>query len=77
MMDKNTTVPKIRSGARAGRLDGEDVLRLNEAGLVFLARIGSAQRAEVADKDVRIMGCRHAPPCPRPKVGNSRRECYW
>lgn len=36
MVDKITTIPKSRAGARAGRLDDEDILRLNQAVLVFL-----------------------------------------
>ena len=36
MVDKITTVPKSRIGARVGRLDDEDILRLNQAVLVFL-----------------------------------------
>lgn len=36
MVDKITTVPKSKVGARIGRLDDEDVLRLNQAMLVFL-----------------------------------------
>lgn len=36
MVDKITTVPKSKAGARVGRLDDEDVLRLNQAMLVFL-----------------------------------------
>jgi mRNA interferase MazF len=36
MVDKITTVPKSKVGARAGRLDDEDILRLNQAMLVFL-----------------------------------------
>jgi len=36
MVDKITTVPKIKVGARVGRLDDQDILRLNEAVLVFL-----------------------------------------
>jgi len=36
MVDKITTVPKSRVGARVGRLDDEDILRLNRAVLVFL-----------------------------------------
>jgi mRNA interferase MazF len=36
MVDKITTVPKSKAGARIGRLDDEDVLRLNQAMLVFL-----------------------------------------
>jgi mRNA interferase MazF len=36
MVDKITTLPKTKVGARVGRLDDEDVLRLNQAILVFL-----------------------------------------
>jgi mRNA interferase MazF len=36
MVDKITTIPKAKAGARAGRLDDEDILRLNQAVLVFL-----------------------------------------
>ncbi len=36
MVDKITTVPKTKVGAPVGRLDDEDILRLNQAVLVFL-----------------------------------------
>lgn len=36
MADKLTTVPRQRLGNRIGRLDDEDVTRLNRAVLVFL-----------------------------------------
>jgi len=36
MVDKITTVPKTKVGVRIGRLDDEDILRLNQAVLVFL-----------------------------------------
>jgi len=36
MVDKVTTVPKTKVGGRVGRLDDEDILRLNLAVLVFL-----------------------------------------
>ena len=36
MVDKITTVPKSRIGARVGRIGDEDMLRLNRAVLVFL-----------------------------------------
>ena len=36
MVDKITTVPKSRIGARAGRLSDEDMVRLNRAIMVFL-----------------------------------------
>jgi mRNA interferase MazF len=36
MVDKITTVPKSKVGTRLGRLDDEDMLRFNQAALVFL-----------------------------------------
>jgi mRNA interferase MazF len=36
MVDKIATVPKSKVGAPVGRLDDEDILRLNQAILVFL-----------------------------------------
>jgi mRNA interferase MazF len=36
MVDKITTIPKSKVGARVGRLDDEDILRLNQAIIVFL-----------------------------------------
>lgn len=36
MADKITTVSKSKIGERVGRLDDEDILRLNQAMLVFL-----------------------------------------
>ena len=36
MVDKISTVPKTEVGARVGRLDDEDIPRLNQAVLVFL-----------------------------------------
>ena len=36
MVDRISTVPKIKVGARIGRLDDEDILRFNQAMLVFL-----------------------------------------
>ena len=36
MVDKITTVPKSKVGTRVGRLDDQDILRLNQAVLVFL-----------------------------------------
>lgn len=40
MVDKVTTVPKGKVGVRIGRLDDEDVVRLNRAVLVFLGLAG-------------------------------------
>jgi mRNA interferase MazF len=36
IVDKITTVPKSKVGSQIGRLDDEDMLRLNQAILVFL-----------------------------------------
>ena len=36
MVDKIATVPKAKMGARVGRLDDEDMVRLNQAMTVFL-----------------------------------------
>lgn len=36
MVDKITTVPKAKLGAQIGRLDHEDMVRLNQAMTVFL-----------------------------------------
>jgi mRNA interferase MazF len=36
MVDKISTVPKAKIGMRVGRLDDEDILRLNQTVLVFL-----------------------------------------
>ena len=41
MVDKITTVPKSKLGARVGRLNDEDILRLNQAMLVFLGLAAS------------------------------------
>ena len=41
MVDKITTVPRSRVGAQIGRLDDEDILRLNRAVLVFLGLAAS------------------------------------
>lgn len=43
MVDKIVTVPKGKLGARVGRLDDEDVLRLNQAVLVFLGLAASTR----------------------------------
>ena len=42
MVDKITTVPRAKLGKRVGRLDDEDMLRLNRAVLVFLGLAGPA-----------------------------------
>jgi len=46
MVDKVTTVPKSKVGAHIGRLDDEDVLRLNQAVLVFLGLATSSRNKQ-------------------------------
>jgi mRNA interferase MazF len=41
MVDKITTIPKAGIGNQIGRLDDEDIVRLNRAVLVFLGFAGS------------------------------------
>jgi len=48
MVDKITTVPKTKVGARIGKLDDEDILRLNRAVLVFLGLAVSPKTKQVA-----------------------------
>jgi mRNA interferase MazF len=48
MVDKITTVPKAKVGARVGRLDDEDILRLNQAVLVFLGLAVSPRSQQAA-----------------------------
>lgn len=43
MVDKITTVPKTKLGSPIGRLDDEDILRLNQAILVFLGLARSSR----------------------------------
>ncbi|HUZ66422.1 MAG TPA: type II toxin-antitoxin system PemK/MazF family toxin [Beijerinckiaceae bacterium] len=43
MADKITTVQKSKVGAHVGRLDDEDILRLNQAVLVFLGLAASSR----------------------------------
>ncbi len=44
MVDKITTVPKSRIGALVGRLDDEDLVRLNRAVAVFLGLAAPVRR---------------------------------
>ena len=44
MVDKITTVPKAKLGEPVGRLNDEDILRLNQAMLVFLG-LAAASKA--------------------------------
>lgn len=46
MADKVTTVPKDRLGSRLGRLDEADILRLNQALLVFLGLAGPVRKQD-------------------------------
>jgi mRNA interferase MazF len=43
MVDKLTTVPRNKLGSRIGRLDDEDMVRLNQAMVVFLGLARSAR----------------------------------
>lgn len=43
MADKITTVPKTEIGKKIGRLDDEDIVRLNRAVLVFLGLAGTSK----------------------------------
>lgn len=40
MVDKITTVPKVKLGSHVGRLDDDDLVRLNRAVAVFLGLAG-------------------------------------
>jgi len=51
MADKITTVPKTKVGVRVGRLDDEDILRLNQAVLVFLGLAASPRAKQQATND--------------------------
>ena len=42
MVDKLTTVPKAKLRKRIGSLDDEDVVRLNQATMVFLGLAGAS-----------------------------------
>src|SRR5215472_4628032 len=48
MADKITTIPKAKLGAQIGRLDDEDILRLNQAILVFLG-LATSPRARLEE----------------------------
>ncbi len=52
MVDKITTVPKTKIGTRVGRLDSEDVLRLNQAILIFLGLAASPKTRRGAQETV-------------------------
>jgi mRNA interferase MazF len=44
MVDKPTTVPKAKIGSRIGRLDDQDLVRLNRAIIVFLGLASNGTR---------------------------------
>jgi mRNA interferase MazF len=44
MIDKITSLPKSRLGKRVGRLDDDDLVRLNRAALVFLGLATTRRR---------------------------------
>jgi len=45
MVDKITTVPRSKVGEWIGRLDDEDLIRLNQAAMVFLGLAVSARQS--------------------------------
>ena len=51
MVDKITTVPKSKVGSQVGRLDDEDVLRLNQAVMVFLGLTVSPRASRKGEYD--------------------------
>ena len=50
MIDKITSLPKSRLGKRIGRLDDEDLVRLNRAALVFLGLATTRRRKPKATR---------------------------
>jgi mRNA interferase MazF len=50
MVDKITTVPKTKLGARVGKLDDKDILRLNQSALVFLGLAVSPRKKQTAQR---------------------------
>ena len=53
MIDKVTTVPKLKIGKRLGRLSDEDMVRVNQAMLVFLGLAVSTRGRSSQDEDTR------------------------
>lgn len=49
MVDKITTVPKAKVGTHVGRLDDEDLVRLNQAMMVFLGLAVSPRASRKAE----------------------------
>jgi mRNA interferase MazF len=60
MVDKITTVPKSKIGARVGRLDDADILRLNQAILVFLGLAMSSRTKELFRRAAPLPGAHRA-----------------
>ena len=56
MVDKITTVPKSKVGERVGRLDDEDIIRLNQAMIVFLGLTVSPRMGAGKEKDEKRRG---------------------
>lgn len=56
MVDKITTVPKSKVGERVGRLDDEDIIRLNQAMMVFLGLTVSPRMGGGKEKDEKRRG---------------------
>jgi mRNA interferase MazF len=50
MVDRITTVPKSKVGARIGRLDEEDVVRLNQAVMVLLGLAASPRTGRKGER---------------------------
>jgi len=50
MVDKIATVPKSKAGAKIGRLDDEDILRLNRAVVVVLGLAASSKAERSASR---------------------------
>jgi mRNA interferase MazF len=50
LVDKITTVPRTKIGARIGRLGDEDIVRLNRAVLVFLGIAGPIAAGRLASE---------------------------
>ncbi|MDZ4367142.1 MAG: type II toxin-antitoxin system PemK/MazF family toxin [Afipia sp.] len=50
MVDKITTVPKSKLGERIGRLDDEDMVRLNRAIAVFLGLAASPRASDETNR---------------------------
>ena len=50
MVEKIATVPKSKVGERIGRLDDEDVVRLNQAVMVFLGLAASPRRSRKGER---------------------------